>query len=222
MFLSCGLSNYYISFFHLFNHAFFKALLFLGAGSVIHALFDEQDMRKMGGLSFLLPFTYICIVIGSLAIMGFPFLTGFYSKDLLIELAFSRYLIDGFFVYYLSIFTAFLTSVYSVKLIFVIFYSKVNLYKSFFVSHECSLEMFISLFCLSIFSIYIGYICSDLYSGFGSPFFMTSIFVLPEHFNVIEIEFLPVSIKLLPLLVTLIGSFLTILFFNLQIKNKIV
>jgi len=85
MFLSCGLSNYLVAIFHLFNHAFFKALLFLGAGAIIHALYDEQDMRRMGGLINFLPFTYICILFGSLAIMGFPFLTGFYSKDLILE-----------------------------------------------------------------------------------------------------------------------------------------
>jgi proton-translocating NADH-quinone oxidoreductase chain L len=82
MFFSCGLSNYQVAIFHLFNHAFFKALLFLSAGSIIHAMFDEQDMRRMGGLLNFLPFTYFAIFIGSLAIMGFPFLTGFYSKDL--------------------------------------------------------------------------------------------------------------------------------------------
>jgi NADH-ubiquinone oxidoreductase chain 5 len=85
MFFSCGLSNYQMAVFHLFNHAFFKALLFLSAGSVIHALADEQDMRRMGGLVNFLPFTYFCMLLGSLAIMGFPFLTGFYSKDLILE-----------------------------------------------------------------------------------------------------------------------------------------
>src|ERR1700743_3731820 len=98
MFFSCGLSNYQVSIFHLFNHAFFKALLFLSAGSVIHALADEQDMRKMGGLVNFLPFTYFCVLLGSLAIMGFPFLTGFYSKDLILELTYSRYIVDGFFI----------------------------------------------------------------------------------------------------------------------------
>lgn len=77
MFLSCGLSNYQVAIFHLLNHAFFKALLFLSAGSIIHALFDEQDMRRMGGFVNFLPFTYFAIFLGSLAIMGFPFLTGF-------------------------------------------------------------------------------------------------------------------------------------------------
>ena len=87
MFIACGLSGYSIALFHLFNHAFFKALLFLCAGSVIHALNDEQDIRKMGGLAKVLPVTYICMFIASLALAGFPFLSGFYSKDLILELA---------------------------------------------------------------------------------------------------------------------------------------
>ena len=99
MVFACGISNYSVSMFHLMNHAFFKALLFLSAGSVIHAMADEQDMRKMGGLINLLPFTYTMILIGSLSLMGFPFLTGFYSKDAILELAYSSYTIDGCFAH---------------------------------------------------------------------------------------------------------------------------
>jgi NADH:ubiquinone oxidoreductase subunit 5 (subunit L)/multisubunit Na+/H+ antiporter MnhA subunit len=117
MFLTCGLSGYMLSFFHLFNHAFFKALLFLSAGVVIHALLNEQDMRRMGGLRIFLPFTFMCFIIGSLAIMGFPFLTGFYSKDLILELAYSRYIIDALFVYFLSLMSAICTAIYSLRLI---------------------------------------------------------------------------------------------------------
>ena len=91
MVVACGISHYSISLFHLMNHAFFKALLFLSAGSVIHALSDEQDIRKMGGLIKLIPLTYILVVIGSLSLMGFPYLTGFYSKDLILEWAFEQY-----------------------------------------------------------------------------------------------------------------------------------
>jgi NADH-ubiquinone oxidoreductase chain 5 len=91
MVMICGLSNYSTSLFHLMNHAFFKALLFLSAGSVIHAVSDEQDMRKMGGLIRSIPLTYIMIFIGSLSLMGFPYLTGFYSKDLILELTYNKY-----------------------------------------------------------------------------------------------------------------------------------
>jgi NADH-ubiquinone oxidoreductase chain 5 len=117
MFFSCGFSNYYVAFYHLFLHAFFKALLFLSAGSLIHALFDEQDMRRMGGLRELLPFTYVCFLIGSLAIMGFPFLTGFYSKDLILEFAYVNFIIDGLFIYFLGLISAIFTSIYSIRLI---------------------------------------------------------------------------------------------------------
>lgn len=99
MVFSCGLSNYSGSFFHLFNHGFFKALLFLGAGSVIHSLLNEQDIRKMGGLIKLLPFTYIIFFIGSLSLCGFPFLTGFYSKDFLLEYSFSSYFFNNLFIF---------------------------------------------------------------------------------------------------------------------------
>ena len=87
----CGFSQYNTGLFHLINHGFFKALLFLSAGSVIHALSDEQDFRKMGGMNNITPLTYSCIVIGSLSLMGLPFLTGFYSKDLIIELIYGEH-----------------------------------------------------------------------------------------------------------------------------------
>lgn len=99
MFICSGISNYNITLFHLFNHAYFKALLFLGAGSIISSLMDEQDLRKMGGIVFKLPFTYIAILIGSLAILGFPFLTGFYSKDLLLETCYVSYSINSLYIY---------------------------------------------------------------------------------------------------------------------------
>lgn len=99
MFFACGMSNYSVGLFHLFNHGFFKALLFLGAGSVIHALLDEQDMRKMGGLVKLMPLTYVAILVGSLSLTGFPFLTGFYSKEVVLEIAFAKFSINSFFIY---------------------------------------------------------------------------------------------------------------------------
>jgi NADH-ubiquinone oxidoreductase chain 5 len=121
MIFACGLSNYNVSFFHLINHAYFKALLFLSAGSVIHALNDEQDMRKMGGLIKILPYTYIMILIGSLSLMGFPFLTGFYSKDVILELAYSKYTIMGSFSYYLGLVSAFFTAFYSFRVLYLTF-----------------------------------------------------------------------------------------------------
>jgi NADH-ubiquinone oxidoreductase chain 5 len=99
MVMACGLSNYAGSLFHLMNHAFFKALLFLSAGAIIHAMGDEQDMRKMGGLVKLMPVTYMAMLIGSLSLMGFPFFTGFYSKDMILEFAYGTYHFDGLFAY---------------------------------------------------------------------------------------------------------------------------
>jgi NADH-ubiquinone oxidoreductase chain 5 len=99
MIFACGLSNYSVAFFHLVNHGFFKALLFLSSGSIIHGLGDEQDLRKMGGLVKIFPITYCMFLIGSLALMGFPFLSGFFSKDLILESAFAQYTIISIFAY---------------------------------------------------------------------------------------------------------------------------
>lgn len=103
MVFACGLSHYGLALFHLANHAFFKALLFLSAGSVIHGLHDEQDLRKMGGLVKVMPITYIMFLIGSLSLAGFPFLTGFYSKDLILETAFSGDFFFSTFCFYFRI-----------------------------------------------------------------------------------------------------------------------
>lgn len=99
MAFTCGLSNYSVAFFHLVNHGFFKALLFLSAGSIIHGFSDEQDLRKMGSLRKLFPITYCAFFIGSLALMGFPYLAGFFSKDIILEIAYARYTILGLFAY---------------------------------------------------------------------------------------------------------------------------
>jgi len=130
MIFVCGLSQYAVGIFHLMNHAFFKALLFLSAGAVIHALGDEQDMRKMGGVLKLLPFTYSMMVIGSLALIGFPFLTGFYSKDVILEVAYAKYSIGGNFAYWLGVMSALCTSYYSFRLLFLTFVGPVNALKA--------------------------------------------------------------------------------------------
>lgn len=126
MFLACGFSFYSVALFHLFNHAFFKALLFLSAGAVIHALGDEQDMRRMGALSRFLPLTFTVMSFASLAIMGFPFLTGFYSKDLILELLLASFQVHGLFLYTLALLAAFLTAAYSFRLLFYVFFFRLN------------------------------------------------------------------------------------------------
>jgi len=214
MFFSCGLSNYQVAIFHLFNHAFFKALLFLSAGSIIHAMFDEQDMRKFGGLVNFLPFTYLCILVGSLAIMGFPFLTGFYSKDLVLELAYSRYIIDGSFIYFLGVSAAFFTAVYSIRLILFVFFFKSNSFRRFFSSHESEGFMLFSMCVLLLASIFVGYLFSDICVGWGTYLWNNSIFLLPSHFNHIDSDFLHPLVKNLPILISLFGFFIGIFFVN--------
>ncbi|KAG6736873.1 hypothetical protein POTOM_060214 (mitochondrion) [Populus tomentosa] len=126
MIFACGISNYSVSVFHLMNHAFFKALLFLSAGSVIHAMSDEQDMRKMGGLASSFPFTYAMMLMGSLSLIGFPFLTGFYSKDVILELAYTKYTISGNFAFWLGSVSVLFTSYYSFRSLFLTFLVPTN------------------------------------------------------------------------------------------------
>ncbi len=206
MFFSCGYSQYNIALFHLHNHAFFKALLFLGAGSIIHACFDEQDMRYYGGLLNFMPFTYICMLIGSLAIMGFPFLTGFYSKDLILELSLSRYVIDAYFIYFSAVLAAMNTTIYSWRLLFFVFYRSTNINN--FNINEQNIYMCCSLFFSSFFSIFIGYISSEIMIGFGMYMYNFSYFILPWNFNSFESEFLSSFYKNLPLLISFCGFFL--------------
>ena len=112
MMFACGLSHYSIALFHLANHALFKALLFLSAGCIIHGLLDEQDLRKMGGYIQILPVSYTMVLIGSLALVGFPFLTGFYSKDVILELAYAKYTVSSHFAHWLGTLSAFFTAFY--------------------------------------------------------------------------------------------------------------
>jgi NADH-ubiquinone oxidoreductase chain 5 len=171
MVFACGLSNYSVGVFHLVNHAFFKALLFLGAGSIIHAVADEQDMRKMGGLKNLIPFTYSMMVIGSLALIGFPFLTGFYSKDVILEVAYGKYTPEGHFSYLLGSVGAFLTAFYSTRLIYLTFLSTPNGYKKVIcAAYDSSYQISLSLLLLSIPSVLIGFYSKDMIIGFGTDF----------------------------------------------------
>jgi len=210
MVLICGLSHYSVGVFHLFNHAFFKALLFLGAGSIIHAMDDEQDFRRMGGLRKLLPFTYAIMVIGSFSLMGLPFLTGFYSKDAILEIAFAKYTVISHFAYSLGIFSAFFTSFYSIRLVFLVFIVKTNAYKSIIKNaHESSFNMYLPLFILSIPSIFIGYLCKDMFIGVGTDFWGNALFTLPSNYSGIEGEFLPTGVKLLPNIFVFGGALLS-------------
>jgi len=220
MFFCSGLSNYNLTLFHLFNHAFFKALLFLGAGSIIGSLLDEQDYRKMGGLLYKMPFTYISIFIGSMAIIGFPFLTGFYSKDFILESAITSYCIDSIFIYCIGVFSAFFTAIYSTRLIFFAFLVKTNIYKEGTHVEESNIYILLPLFILSLMSIVVGYLFSDLFLGIGNNYLISSIYIKFNHFNYIDIEFLNPIIKNIPFFFTILGIFLTTFFINWKIKNK--
>lgn len=215
MIFICGLSNYSLSLFHLTNHAFFKALLFLSAGSIIHALSDEQDIRKYGGLLKILPFSYLMILIGSLSLMGVPFLTGFYSKDLIIEIAFTSYFFNNSFVYWLSVITAFFTAFYSFRLIWFTFYVKPNGFKKIYSNiHEAPFFMFIPMFFLSLNSIFFGYFFKDLFIGIGSNTWLNSFNYFSKNILILESEFLPFYIKNIPFFFSLFGIFLVYLFYN--------
>nr|YP_009092462.1 NADH dehydrogenase subunit 5 [Gloeochaete wittrockiana]AIM52048.1 NADH dehydrogenase subunit 5 [Gloeochaete wittrockiana] len=215
MVFACGASSYSVAMFHLANHAFFKALLFLTAGAIIHALRDEQDMRKMGGLAMLLPFAYSMIVIGSLSLMGFPFLTGFYSKDSILELVYSSYSSPAGFAYVLGTLAAFCTAFYSFRLIYLVFLSVPNGYKSYFNQvHETPYLMALPLVLLAFGSIFIGYLTKDLMLGMGTNFWGGSIYFLPERAGLFEAEFIPTNIKILPVCLSLLGAFTACLFYS--------
>jgi proton-translocating NADH-quinone oxidoreductase chain L len=202
MFLACGLSGYDAAMFHLFTHAFFKALLFLGAGGVIHSVGDEQDLRRMGGLLRLLPLTYTAILIGSLSLMGMPFLSGFYSKEWILELAASRV-----YLYMLGVMSAFFTGFYSIRLIYLAFFSSARnniiVYKKI---HEVSTLMGMSYLVLIPSSIFVGYLFKDLLVGLGTNYWNYSIYVNYENQLGFEAEFLPYHIKLVPLFFALTGG----------------
>ena len=220
MFFCSGLSNYNLTLFHLFNHAFFKALLFLGAGSIISSLLDEQDYRRMGSLVYKMPFTFLSVFVGSMAIIGFPFLTGFYSKDFILESTITSYCIDSVFIYFIGVFSAFFTAVYSFRLIFFVFIKKTNIYKNDLHVEETNINIIISLFILSIMSIITGYLFSDLFIGIGNNYFNSSIYINFMHFNYIDIEFLNPLIKNIPFFITIFGILLSYLIINYKIKNK--
>ena len=220
MFFCSGLSNYNLTLFHLFNHAFFKALLFLGAGSIISSLLDEQDYRRMGSLVYKMPFTFLSVFIGSMAIIGFPFLTGFYSKDFILESTITSYCIDSVFIYFIGVFSAFFTAVYSFRLIFFVFIKKTNIYKNDLHVEETNINIIIPLFILSIMSIITGYLFSDLFIGIGNNYFNSSIYINFMHFNYIDIEFLNPLIKNIPFFITIFGILLSYLIINYKIKNK--
>jgi len=216
MVMAVGISQYNVALMHVVNHAFFKALLFLGAGAIIHSAADEQDIRKLGGLIPFLPFTYTVMLVGSIALLGLPWLSGFYSKDLIIELAYSRYTFSATYAYVLGSITAGLTAFYSFRLISLVFLGLPNGIQSTYNNiHEANIVVIIPLFILALFSIFFGYVFSDLFVGIGSDFFGSAIFIQPNNISLVEAEFsIPIILKLLPTILSIIGGSLGILLYN--------
>lgn len=223
MFFACGMSNYSIGLFHLFNHGFFKALLFLGAGSVIHALLDEQDMRKMGGMVKLLPLTYAAILVGSLSLTGFPFLTGFYSKEVVLEIALTKFSFNSFFVYWLGVIAAFITSFYSIRLVYLVFLSSPNSNsRSVSSSHESSSYIFYVLSFLGFLSIFIGFVFRDIFIGLGTDFWANSIFTLYTHNEILYAEFIDYYFKLIPLIFSIFGLISSLLIYFIFYNSTLI
>jgi NADH-ubiquinone oxidoreductase chain 5 len=209
MVIAVGLSSYNIALFHLINHAFYKALLFLGAGAVIHAVADNQDFRKYGGLRAFLPLTYSVMLIASLSLVAFPFMTGFYSKDFILESIYALFNYSGTVVYYIATIGAVFTTLYSVKVLFLTFLTKPNgHFVNYKHAHEGDIFMSLPLIILAFFSIFFGYLTKDIFIGLGSGFFSdNSLFIHPTHEIMLDTEFAtPIIFKLLPLIFTILFS----------------
>src|ERR1700753_2422143 len=202
MVIAIGLSSYNIAIFHLINHAFYKGLLFLGAGAAIHAVADNQDLRRYGGLISFLLLTYTVILIASLSLVAFPFMTGFYSKDFILESAYGQYYFSSIDVYVIATIGAIFTTLYSVKVIYLTFLANPNgpivNYKQ---AHEGDIFMSLPLMILAVFSIFFGYITRDLFIGLGTGLFIdNALFIHPLHEIMLDTEFaVPTLFKLLPL-----------------------
>jgi NADH-ubiquinone oxidoreductase chain 5 len=231
MVIAIGLSSYNIALFHLVNHAFYKGLLFLGAGAVIHAVSDNQDFRKYGGLISFLPLSYSVMLIASLSLVAFPFMTGFYSKDFILESTYGQFYFSSTVIYFIATIGAMFTTLYSVKVLYLTFLTSPNgplsNYKDSFAknpAHEGDIFMNLPLIVLAIFSIFFGYISKDIFIGLGSGFFAdNSIFIHPLREIMLNTEFaVPTLFKLLPLLFTLLLSTIaiTILEFTPKILVK--
>ena len=218
MVIAVGLSSYNIALFHLVNHAFYKGLLFLGAGAVIHAVADNQDFRRYGGLIHYLPLTYSVMLIASLSLVAIPFMTGFYSKDFILESAYGQYQLSSIVVYFIATIGAMFTTLYSVKVLYLTFMTNPNgplvNYKKLHAAHDGDIFMSFPLIVLAIFSIFFGYITKDIFIGLGSNFFSDNgLFIHPLHEIMLDTEFaVPTLFKLLPLIFTISLSIISIVF----------
>ena len=215
MFFAAGVSAYPAAMFHLTTHAFFKALLFLGAGSVIHALSDEQDLRRMGGIWKKIPVTYAMMWIGSLALAGFPFFAGFYSKDMILEAAYAAHTGVGNYAFWMGCAAAFLTAFYSWRLLIMAFHGKPRASAEAMAHiHESPKVMTIPLFVLALGAIFSGWLGYELFVGHNmAAFWGDSIFILPWNHAMEGAHHVPTWVKLLPVLLAASGVVLAVLFY---------
>jgi len=225
MIVACALGQYNLALFHLFNHAFFKALLFLSAGVILHSLSDEQDMRKMGGLLNFLPFTYCCLFIASYALMGLPFLSGFFSKDLILEISFFTVKISSICSFYLILWAAFFTAFYSFRLIFLVFYQiPKGLFKPYSQIVEGHFFMLLVFFFLAFFSLFSGYFFFDIFMGLGLNVFSFNLLSSYNNSN-FDYELVFYLFKLLPFFFSIfgvvIGYYTYYYYFMFNIYNNI-
>lgn len=217
MVMSVGLSQYAPSLYHLVLHAAVKGLLFLAAGSVIHASVDQQDLRRLGGLVSLLPFTYTAILIGSLSLIAVPFMSGFYSKDAVLEAAAGAYTLSGSTAFILGTIGATLTAFYSIRLLLLTFFTTPNANKKTYLStHEAPFLLGAPLVLLSALSLVGGYLGRDLFLGLGTDYLSNGLYQLPVDVVMVEAEFgLAQLVKLLPALGTLIGSLSAVVLYQM-------
>lgn len=209
MVMACAAMQPFLSLFHLVNHAFFKALLFLGAGIIIHCFGGEQDIRRMGGLRQFFPLTFVSMSIAGAALSGFPFLAGFYSKDFIIGLFAAQGSILGNALWVFSIIAAFFTSTYSFSLVYFIFLGSPRASVSTpQLAHATPFAAALPLVILSIFSVISGFIFKDFFIGVGCDINWTSLGVFSKTETVLElVEFLPFHIKIFTLIAGFFGIF---------------
>ena len=207
MFVAMGVGAYSVGIFHLFTHAFFKALLFLGSGSVIHALHDEQDLRKMGGLRKVIPTTWVMMLIGTLALTGFPLTAGFFSKDAIIEAAFAAHSGVATYAFILTVAAALMTAFYSWRLIFLAFHGKPRASKKAMSSaHESPPVMLVPLALLALGSLAAGYFFKDLFIGAGADaFWQSALFTGPNNHMLEAIHHVPWGVAAAPTIMMVLG-----------------
>ena len=231
MFFAAGVSAYGAAMFHLFTHAFFKALLFLGSGCVIHAMSDEQDMRKMGGIRKMVPITYVYMWIGSLALAGIGIpgiggFAGFHSKDIILESAWMANSIFGNYAFWLGLVAALMTAFYSWRLLFLTFHGEARCdEKTLAHVHESPVSMWLPLTVLAAGAVVAGYIGHDAFAGGGETmkeFWGNSLFMLPTHSALENAHNAPLWVKVSPLAVGLVGIAIAYIFYikNTELPGK--